>query len=152
MRQVSPPSPSIVPCVESDACRQVNRPNSLAFEAIYFDRDVDQTLYAAPYINGVGLSGAEAVVEIPPSLQEGPEHQSPVICIPIAMLKQPCNRVRLVVTDNLADQRRPVGELLNQPNVDFVEWYLSPSACDTESGAGQPYTSLLDCLPPDGGL
>jgi hypothetical protein len=149
VRLIAPPSPSIVPCAASDECLQLNRPDSLAFRAAFYDRDVDQTLYAAAYINGVSLAFP---VEVRPSPEQTPEHLSPVICIPRSSLRERCNRVRLIVTDNLPAQSRPVDELLNDPDVDYIDWYLSPPACDTESGAGKPDTSLLDCLPPDGGL
>lgn len=150
VKLISPRGVSAVPSVGSDECTQNNRPDSLYFHVALYDRDVDQTLWVAPYVNGVGLIGAEGLYAAMPGQLGTEEHESPVVCIPLEQLREPCNRVRLIVTDNLADQRLPVD--LSDPNIAYVEWYLTGPAQDNLGSSGKPYTSFTDCLPPDGGL
>ncbi|HEY6882375.1 MAG TPA: hypothetical protein VI299_30295 [Polyangiales bacterium] len=149
-KPVSPPLLSVVPSNSgSDECDFGT--NRLAFNADYYDQDVDQQLYVLPKVNGITLF--QSAVPIAPDPAGSAKHVATPICVPIEKLREPCNLVELFVTDQLdLFNVTDVEPLKYDPRVDYLEWRLLPPAKDSPGAAGKPYVGVSACEPDSGDM
>lgn len=149
VKLVSPPALAAVPSTGSDACGFGTK--KLAFQADYYDQDVDQVLFVVPKVNGSTFSAS--ALPIVPDPAGSAKHVATPICVPLDQLRAPCNLVQLFVTDQPDLFAVPdVEPLKYDPRVDYIEWRLTGPAADSPGGAGKPYVGISACEPDSGGM